>query len=223
MSKFPIQPRYAPSLVLSTNAKQSFCAESIAALDESDLNETYRKIWRAEFNKLCGFTYCDNSGKVYNVGVRKRGQLPDDETSGIWDVDYNQFPQDELQRVTDYVCQVWGSVYNFETVSNFKDFRNWAIFGSKLTGQRYGRLSPRDIIHFLQWLTTGAIPSDYSDANRIQDELGLSYNSDKYAFEHFGLSVKVLKNGKVTIGDLSDEMVKRFNELRTVAASVATL
>lgn len=211
--------RHAPSLLRPKLELIWFIKDSIEHVDESDRRKIFETIWKAHFNRLCEFTYLHKGGELVGIqGDYKQTHGPDEGTlyTGSWHCDLNNSPEHELSRVTKHVCDVWSSVENFKVIRSFKGFSNSEPIKNKIL-LRYCGADCGQVIEFVQWLISGEIPTDRSEAIKQRESFELSYNSPKYKRQIENIQFEKFQNGKLHLWGLDQKQTERLELVSKLA------
>lgn len=224
--------------------RHQFISENADVLSDSDTGQAYRLVWKAMFNKACSFAYVDSADRNASVAYVDeviRGDN-DNSHSESYQVNMNESPQNEIERLKQHIEKRFGSISNFQLWQTFQgrhmsNFSSMKDVSTKKTQKiETTRHDTNDVYRFVVYLLTGEIPS-YTDAIKWQesttwDEAGrpnflesakLPRNPERGEYqighETHGVKCQQFSNGKLVFSGLTPQAIQRWNHYQTVIAT----
>lgn len=204
---------YHKSLIYSEEKFSSFIGANLAYVREYDLRKFYETVWKNKFRALCGHRVEDN-GTVGCIRVKVQSSNGGDCYSRYpWRVDFNQTPENEAEKLTNYIVAVFGSLESFKIHQRYSDVVSGIkLEGNKLTGKQWNA-HVDSLIDFVDWLASGIIAENHGPAQETMRALGLVYNSGKFKVTHKGITIETWLNGKIVLSGLTTEHCERWQVL----------
>lgn len=184
---------------------------------ESDLRDIFKMVWLAEFNALCEFGYADQNGSMAYVEIvenRWRNNQIESNSETAWECDMLRKPADECERIRAHVIERFGTIRMFRAWIRFADsFRNVELADNGNIETAWS-IETYKLVELVEWLATDDIPDSLAAVNAVADTI----IGDKFdrTISEFGESIRLQgwKNGKRRISGLTDDMRRRFRELK---------
>lgn len=198
---------------IATHRKSAFIAANLEYVREHDLRELYETVWKNKFLHLCGHRVEDN-GTVGCIRVKVLSPNGGNCYSPYdWKVDFNQTPEAEADKLTQYICSLFGTIEAFEIYQRYNSVASGLkLDGNKLTGKRWNA-HVDSLIDFVDWLTSGVLPKDWGNAQAAMRDLGLVYKSGKFKIVHNDITLEAWLNGKIVLSGLNADQVQRWEVL----------
>lgn len=210
MTKIYANTRYSNSITVATQ-KHIECIQKWAHhLDRHDAIEVYQKCWARRFNQLFPFDHCNEDGRLMYL----RGRYNYAHSDGVdpMRLDMNKTPEQECERMTQYVIDIFGSTQAFCLFVRYDNAKMW--FGKITDKEITLTIDDNDyLFDFVKYLIAGNISAEgiVPNARPLWESLGItSYNQNKFSVTVENLSIKRFVAGHTIIKGLTVDQFKHL-------------